>query len=50
MKKKSNLVSILGLIGTVLGLIAPVISDWARDKEIDEIIDKKVEAALKERS
>lgn len=46
MFKKSSLVSVLGTIGTILGLVAPLISEWARDKEIETIIEEKVNESI----
>ena len=42
----SKTIKVIGLIGTVLGAGATLISDWAKNKEMDEKIEKKVNEKL----
>ena len=50
MRRKKDWISILGMIGTALGLLAPLLSDWARDKEYEDLIEEKVKEALSEQN
>lgn len=45
--KKVNMVSLLGLAGTALGLVANVVSGIASDKAMKEEVAKQVAEALK---
>lgn len=40
---------IIGFFGVGLGLIASLISDYAKDKQQENLIDEKIEKALAER-
>lgn len=46
MTNSSKLIKILGLAGTVLGVVATLMSDYAEDKKMDEKINEKVNEAL----
>ena len=44
-----NIVKIFGVIATVIGCGAAILSDWCNDKKMDKKIDRKVKEALAER-
>lgn len=46
MKNKSNAVKTLGLVATVVGMGATLISDWVSEQKMNEMIDEKVNEAL----
>jgi len=41
-----NLIKVLGLGATVIGVAATLITDWVNDKKMDEKIDEKINEAL----
>ena len=49
MTNKSKFIRILGLVASVFGVGASLISDWVNDKKMEEMVDEKVEAALAKR-
>ena len=49
MTNKSKFIRILGLVASVIGVGASLISDWVNDKKTEEMVDEKVEAALAKR-
>lgn len=44
-----SLVKILGTVATIVGLGATLLSDWVKDKTLDEKIEDKVNNALARR-
>lgn len=44
--KKMNLVKTIGLVGTALGVVSTVISNWSQQKDIERTIEEKVDIAL----
>ena len=42
----SNLIKILGIAATVIGVGATLVTDWVNDKKMDEKIEQKVIEAL----
>lgn len=44
---KPNLVTVIKIAGTVMGLAGTLASNWTQDKMIKETIKKEVEKALK---
>ena len=42
-------IKIIGLVGVVLGIVATQIQEWSEGHELDEKIDRKIDAALTER-
>lgn len=44
--KKVNIVKVLGIVGTGLGLAATLISDYANKKELDSKVAEAVAKAL----
>ena len=42
----SNLIKILGIAATAIGIGATLITDWVNDKKLDEKIEQKVIEAL----
>lgn len=49
MKTKSNLIKVLGLAATVIGVAATLVTDWVNDQKMDEKIESKVNEALAKR-
>lgn len=43
---KVNVVKVVGVAGTVLGLAGTLLSSWVTQKKMDETIEKKVTEAL----
>ncbi len=41
-----NLVKIIGMAATILGLGATLVTDWVNDKKMDAKIEEKVNEAL----
>lgn len=48
--KKFNAVKLIGLVGLALGGVATLIGNWAQEKQMEEMIDEKVNEALAERN
>jgi hypothetical protein len=44
-----NLIKIAGLVATVVGIGATLLSEWVNDKKTDEKIEKKIIEALAKR-
>jgi hypothetical protein len=44
--KGKNLIKVLGLAATVIGMGAALITDWVNDKKMDEKIDERINEAL----
>ena len=44
---KTNMATVLSLLGTVLGLAGTILSGMASEKNMEAIIDEKVKEALK---
>lgn len=44
-----NLIKILGIVATAVGMGATLLTDWVNDKKIDEKIEEKVNEALAKR-
>lgn len=49
MASKGNLVRILGVVATIGGVVASLLSDWVDEKKMDEMIDTKLGEALAKR-
>lgn len=47
---KSSFISFLGFAAPMLAFAATQLSDWLREREIDERIDKRVNEILAEKS
>ena len=47
--KKLNIGTLIGFAGLALGAIATAISNYAQEKQMEEIIEEKVNKALAER-
>lgn len=43
---KINVVKVISVAGTILGLIGTLASGWSRDKAMEETVKKEVEKAL----
>lgn len=43
---KKSMIKILGIAATLIGGAATLISEWVKDRELDEKIDEKVNKAL----
>ena len=41
-----NFIKVIGLVATIGGIAANLVSDWADEKTMDEKIDQKVSEAL----
>lgn len=46
MKMKSNIIKVLGLTASVIGVAATLLSDWVNEQKMDEKIEEKVNEAL----
>lgn len=44
----TNLVKILGIVATAVGMGATLLSDWVNEKKMDERIDEKLNERLAE--
>lgn len=44
--KKTNLIKILGLIATAVGMGATILTDWVNEKKMDEKIEECVDEKL----
>lgn len=44
-----NVVKIIGLLATILGVGGTIVTDWVNDKKIEDKINRKVDEALAER-
>ena len=44
-----KMVKILGIVGTVVGMGATLLTDWVNEKKMDEKIIKKINEALANR-
>lgn len=49
MKKKPNMFNVLAIAGAALGFVATLVSNYANEKQQEEMIEKKVNEALAER-
>ena len=49
MKTKTNMIKVLGLVTTVIGMAASLLSDWVSEQKMNERIDEKVNEALAKR-
>ena len=50
MKTKTNMIKVLGLVTTVIGMAASLLSDWVSEQKMNERIDEKVNEALTKRN
>ena len=50
MNNKIDIVRIIGVAGMILGGAASLLSGWANEKKMEQAVDKKVQAALAEKS
>ncbi|MCD8119698.1 MAG: hypothetical protein LUE29_09535 [Lachnospiraceae bacterium] len=50
MGKKSNLINVLGMVATVIGMGATLLSNWANEQKMNERIKEEVDAALAEQN
>ncbi len=46
----SSVVKVLGTVATVVGLAASLLSDWAKDRQMNEKIEEKVNEAIAKRN
>ena len=44
-----NVIKIIGLATTLVGMGAEFLSNWVEERKLDEKIDEKIDKALKER-
>lgn len=49
MNTKSNLIKVLGVSATIIGVAATLVTDWVNEQKIDERIEEKVNEALAKR-
>lgn len=40
--KKSNMIKVLGLVATAVGMGATLLTNWVDDKKMEEAIDEKI--------
>lgn len=48
MKKKIDMIGIVGFAGLILGGLATLASNWSTERYIDQAVDEKVKEALAE--
>ena len=46
---RNNIVKVLGTVATIVGLAANLLSDWAKDRQMNEKIEEKVNEAIAKR-
>ena len=46
MTTNSKLIKVLGLVATVIGVAATLVTDWVNEQKMDEKIEAKVNEAL----
>ena len=46
---KSNVIKVLGMVTTVVGMAASLLSNWVSEQKMNERIDEKVNEALAKR-
>lgn len=46
---KSMMIKVLGIVASLIGVGASLVSDWVSEKKMEEEIDKKVNEALAKR-
>nr|DAQ19129.1 MAG TPA: hypothetical protein [Caudoviricetes sp.] len=44
-----KLIKVLGILATVIGMGATLVTDWVNEKKMDEKIDEKINEALANR-
>ena len=47
MKNKSNLIKVIGMAATIIGMGASILSDWANEQKMNEKIKEEVNEALR---
>ena len=47
--KKFNAIKMIGFVGTVLGFLAPMITNWSEQKEMEKLVEEKVNKAIAEK-
>ena len=50
LKKRFDVISIIGFTGTALAFVEAQISSWSQQKEMEKTIEEKVNDALKSRN
>ena len=43
---KGNMIKVLGLTATAIGMVATLVTDWVNAKILDERMDQKISEAL----
>ena len=46
MENKDKIIQIIGVTGTILGVVSTLLSNWSQEKNIEKLVDKKVSEAL----
>ena len=46
---KKAIFRVMSMIGMVLGAVGPLLSNWADDRELDMLIDEKIDEKLADR-
>lgn len=49
MRKKVDVIGIIGVIAALIGAAEPILRQWVDDKKMDEEIERKVNEALAKR-
>lgn len=47
MKSKKDLVQMVGVLGTLLGVASTLITSYCNDKTMEQLVEEKVKEALK---
>lgn len=46
MNNKDKIIQIIGVTGTVLGVVSTLLSNWSQNQNIEKLVDEKVNEAL----
>lgn len=46
MENKDKIIQIIGVTGTILGVVSTLLNSWTQEKNIEKLVDKKVAEAL----
>lgn len=49
MTDKSKVIKVLGIVASLIGVGASLVSDWVNERKMEEEIDKKVNEAMARR-
>lgn len=47
MENKDKIIQIIGVTGTILSVVATLLNSWSQDKNMERLVETKVNEALK---